>query len=235
MQSSYFELWDKFIVERDKFLSSFEFENQTEKFILVLYARINSLSEELIFLAKNSWFTSSQILMRSILETYIDLKCLVDDDSFVDVLIQAERESEIKCLQNFDSNNKYYGLKYKEYVKNRLEKLNKASNKKISINMFQKFEKAEELDSYRTVYNDLCRFTHGNVIALASKHFESGKIKLNKSISNREFTFILSASINIAIASSIEVLEKFSFKKQDISFFRGIIDDVNEIAKKERT
>lgn len=87
-----------------------------------------------------------------------------------------------------------------------------------------------ELDFYRTVYNYLCRHTHGNITALASKHFEDDKIKLNRSlISNSEFTFILSSSINTAIASTLEVLEEFNFKTENTILFREFIDDVNKL------
>jgi hypothetical protein len=231
MEYRYFEIWDKFILARDKLFSDIKFKNQKEKFILVLEARINSLTEELLFLARNSRYTSSQILMRSTIETYIDLKCLVQDDSFIDVLIQSERESEKKYLENFSPNNKYYGLQFENDVQNRLKKLYKDNDKSKHIRIYQKFEKVGELDFYRTVYNYLCRHTHGNITALASKHFEDDKIKLNRSlISNSEFTFILSSSINTAIASTLEVLEEFNFKTENTILFREFIDDVNKLA-----
>ncbi|API87296.1 DUF5677 domain-containing protein [Francisella uliginis] len=231
MEYRYFEIWDKFILTRDKLFSDIKFKNQKEKFILVLEARINSLTEELLFLARNSRYTSSQILMRSTIETYIDLKCLVQDDSFIDVLIQSERESEKKYLENFSPNNKYYGLQFENDVQNRLKKLYKDNDKSKHIRIYQKFEKVGELDFYRTVYNYLCRHTHGNITALASKHFEDDKIKLNRSlISNSEFTFILSSSINTAIASTLEVLEEFNFKAENTILFREFIDDVNKLA-----
>lgn len=230
MEYRYFEIWDKFILARDKLFSDIKFKNQKEKFILVLEARINSLTEELLFLARNSRYTSSQILMRSTIETYIDLKCLVQDDSFIDVLIQSERESEKKYLENFSPNNKYYGLQFENDVQNRLKKLYKDNDKSKHIRIYQKFEKVGELDFYRTVYNYLCRHTHGNITALASKHFEDDKIKLNRSlISNSEFTFILSSSINTAIASTLEVLEEFNFKTENTILFREFIDDVNKL------
>ena len=232
MEYRYFELWDKYTIEREKLLSGLKSKSEAEKYILILHTRINSLSDELIFLAKSSKFTSSQIILRSVIETHIDLKCLVDDDSFIDVLKKSERESEIKYLKNFDSSNMYYGSQSKDDVENILEELDRNKDKSKCMTIYQKFEKVDELDFYRTVYNHLCRHTHGNITALASKHFESGEIRLNKTITNNEFAFILSSSINIAIASSIEVLTKLEFKKNDIKVFKDLLIDVNKVAKK---
>ncbi|AJI47825.1 hypothetical protein IB633_03730 [Francisella philomiragia] len=230
MESDYFKIWYDFILERNRLLSNISFKSQKEKFILVLEARINSLTEELLFLARNSRYTSSQILMRSIIETYIDLKCLVQDDSFIDVLMQSERESEIKYLENFSPNNRYYGFHSENDIQVRLRELYRENDKKKRMNIYQKFEKMDELGFYRTVYNYLCRHTHGNITALASKHFEDDKVKLSKlSITKFELIFILSSSINVAIASSLEVLKEFNFKEKDVNLFKSFINDVNKM------
>lgn len=232
MQSHYFKIWDEFTSERNKLLSNSKFENNNEKFIWVLFARINSLSDEIIFLARNSHFTSSQILMRSALETYIDLKCLVDDDTFIDVLMQAERKTEITYLKNFDHCNKYYASQSKDSVENKLKELNGSNDKSKNLNIYEKFSKANELEAYRTVYNHLCRFSHGNVTALASKNFEDDQVKLKRSVSDSEIIFILSSSINLAIASSIEISSKFELGEKHIDLFQNFLNEVNAVVKK---
>jgi hypothetical protein len=232
MQYHYYKIWDEFISERNQLFSNSKFENNNEKFIWALFSRINSLSDEIIFLARNSRFTSSQILMRSALETYIDLKCLVDDDTFIDVLMQAERKSEITYLKNFDHSNRYYGSISKDSVENKLSELNSSNDKSKNFNIYDKFNKANELEAYKTVYNHLCRFSHGNLTALASKNFEDDKIKLNTSITDSELIFILSSSINLAIASSIEVSSKLGLREDHIKLFQNFLNEVNAVAKK---
>jgi len=232
MQSHYLKIWGEYITERNRTLSPMKFTNDTEKFIWVLFARINSLSDEIIFLARNSRFSSCQILMRSVLETYIDLKCLVDDDSFIENLHQAERKSEMRYLDDYDHSNPYYWTQSKEEIKTRLITLKELNDTTKNLSIYAKFKKANELDAYRTVYNDLCRFSHGNITALASKNFEDEQIQFNCSISDHELRFVLSSSINFAIASAIEVSSKLKLGDEPLNSFTKLLEKNNTIAKK---
>ncbi len=232
MQSHYLKIWDDYVTERNRTLFPMKFTNDTEKFIWVLFARINSLSDEIIFLVRNSRFSSCQILMRSVLETYIDLKCLVDDDSFIENLLQAERKSEMTYLDDYDDSNPYYGTQSKEDIKTRLLSLEPLNDKTKNLSIFAKFKKANELDAYRTVYNDLCRFSHGNMTALASKNFENEQIKLHRSISDKELIFILSSSIGFAIASAIEVSSKLELGDKTLNSFKKLLDKNKTITAK---
>jgi len=231
MKLQYFKNWDKFVAERNRLFSDLRYENNEEKFVWALFARISALSDEIIFLVRNSRYTSTQILMRSALETYIDLKCLVEDPEFIDVLMQAERKSEIKYLNNFELSNQYYGDQSKENIESKLKELNKLNDKSKNLNVFQKFEKAKELHVHRTIYNSLCRFSHGSITALASKNFENDQIKLNSSISDSEFVFVLSSSINLAIAATVLVSTKLEINETEITLFKEFLTENNEIAK----
>jgi hypothetical protein len=234
MQSYYFEIWDEFILERDRLFSSAKYENNSEKLIWVLFARINGLSDEIIFLVRNSQFSSCQILMRNLLETYIDLRCSVDDETFIEVLLQAERKSEITYLKNFDSCNKYYGAQSKGDIERKLKELEELNDKSKNLNIYEKFSKAKALEAYRTVYNHLCRFSHGNITALVSRNFENERITLSSSISETELMFVLSSSINFAIASSIEVSTKLELGDKRVELFKDFLNRNNQIAIKIR-
>lgn len=232
MQSHYLKIWDKYITERNRALSPMKFTNDTEKFIWVLFVRINSLSDEIIFLVRNSQFSSSQILIRSVLETYIDLKCLVDDDLFIENLLQAEIESEMKYLKHHDPCNPFYGTQSKEDIETKLKALNNKNDKTKKLSIFDKFEKANELDVFRTVYNHLCRFSHGNMTALASKNFEDEQIQFHRSISDHELIVLLSYTIGLAIASAIEVSSKLELGDKTLDIFKELSEKNKTITAK---
>ncbi len=207
MNDEFMSVWDEYVAFRNSKLEGLHFYDQRSKFILALYARINSLCEETLTLVSNGCYVSPQILMRSTLESYVDLRCLIKDENYVNCIFAAEAEAEHKNLSHYSSENPYY-QGTQPVSSSKLEELKIEKSK--GLNIYERFKKAECGDLYRTVYNNLCRYTHGNISALASKNFENDKVVISRKISNADLLFILSSTINIALSSSIDVLEYFS-------------------------
>jgi len=218
----YFEQWDKFVSLRDAQINGAKFEKEQDKFVLALFARINSISNDIITLAKANQFSSSRILMRSALETYVDLKCLVDDPEYLEAIKSAELEQKIKYLKHYSSDNEYYSKQ--DADRQRLEELKKNSDSSKCLNIFQRFEKAEELDAYRTVYSNLCLFSHGNISALASDNFKNGHVILNAFPDDATVKFIMSGTVNVAIAATVETLAYFDHEEKIIKPFKDFLE-----------
>ena len=169
--------------------------------------------------------------MRSAFETYIDLKCLVDDPSYLGIMHQAQRKEEDRYYKHYSQENPYYGSLTKIELANIREKISQDYDKSSILKICEKFEKAKELNVYRTIYNNLCLFTHGNITALESKYFDNGKICFSTKATDIELNFILSSTINLAIASTIELVAYFGFDERKINSFKDIITNNKAFAK----
>jgi hypothetical protein len=207
MKASFYQIWDEFCDFRNIYLESLNFTDDRSKFILALWARINSLCEETIVLVKSDCFVSPQILMRSTLESFVDLRCLISDEDYVKNIMAAQADSMYKNLNKHSESNPYYKGITKANPKH-IENLKE--EKTNSINIFERFKKAGCEDLYSTVYNTLCRYTHGNISALASKNFENDRVVMTAKISDADLLFILSSTINVGISSTHDVLSFYN-------------------------
>ncbi|MGC6482673.1 MAG: DUF5677 domain-containing protein [Synechococcus sp.] len=196
-------IWDEYVAIRNSRFQALQFFDQRSKFILVLYARINSLSEGILILLSSGNSASPPALMRSALESYIDLRCLVKDENYIDCMHALQASSDFRRRKNNSSDNPYCSPLDAPVLASELDELKAKTSKQLTIR--QRFEKAECRDLYYTVYKHLCLHCHGNLTSLASKNFEKGKIVVNSRPSKVDLLVMFSATINLALDSSIEV------------------------------
>ncbi|EMC4027106.1 hypothetical protein VDT04_003417 [Vibrio cholerae] len=200
------KIWCDFVDFRTEFTQDLHFRDQHSKFVLAYWARVNSLCSEIMVLIKNGCYTSIPIIMRSSLESLVDLRCLIIDSSYIEQVFAAESKSEYKHMKQYSDSNPYY-LGSSSIRKESLDKLKPV---KRSLDIADKFKKAGCEELYSTVYNQLCRHAHGNITALASKNFENGTIVLTSSIKDSELLFILSSTVNAAVVSTHYLLNSCS-------------------------
>lgn len=231
MTNSYTNIWRKFIILRDEFMVNQIFKTEIEKYVWVMFARINSLCEDTMTLLVNNRHQSAQIIMRSSMETYIDFKNLIFDPKFIQSLKQFEREQDIYFFKNFDENNPYSKSFTRDKVDKRLDELHKENRPEFRFSIKKKFAKINELKLYNSVYNDLCRHSHGNITALASKNFEADRIVLIKEPSITENKFLYSTTLNMAICCSIDLMTYLHFDEIDISKFQKLLKESHDIHK----
>ena len=229
MTSEFLEVWTRFIEFRNHHIGSLNFNDSRSKFILVLYARINALCEETLTLVYHNCYVSPQILMRSTLESYIDLRCLLNDEEYINCIYAAEADSEHKHQSHHSPHNPYYGNS-KPLSPERLESLK--LEKSGGLNIYERFQKAECVDLYRTIYNHLCRHTHGNISALASKNFENDKIVFKRKISDTDLLFILSSTINVALSSTLDVFGFFNISEIEKEQCTKMHEEISALCKK---
>lgn len=211
MNEDFEKIWCDFVDFRAEFTQDLNFRDQHSKFVLAYWARVNSLCSDVMILIKNGGYASVPIIMRSSLESLVDLRCLLIDSSYIDRIFASQSESEYKHMKQYSDTNPYY-LGSSPVNGETLDKLKPI---KRSLDIAAKFKKAGCEELYSTVYNQLCRHAHGNITALASKHFEDENIVLKSNIKDSELLFILSSTINAAVVSTHDLLEFFD------------IDDVN--------
>ncbi|ANQ55831.1 MULTISPECIES: DUF5677 domain-containing protein [Vibrio] len=212
MRDEFMKIWSEFCVFRDSHISDLHSYDQRSKLILALWARINSLCEDTLVLIDNNRSVSLQILMRSSLESFVDLRCLLVDDNFAKSIYASEANSEYRHLSHYEPESPYYNHTSQPSTE-KIEALR--SEKKKALPIYDRFQKAGCAELYRTVYNNLCRHAHGNVSALASKNFENDKIVLNTKIGQEDLLFVLSSTINIALSSTVDVLEFYKVSQQE--------------------
>ena len=229
MTDEFLKVWFDYLSRRNAYIDKLKFTDQQTKFILVLWARINSLCDETITLVRNQCFVSPQILMRSALESFVDLRCLIADKDYIIQIIAAEADSDYKLHTNHSTSNPYY----KGLEPITAEDLNSLKNAKSEcLNIFDKFKKADCEDWYRTIYNNLCRYTHGNITALASKNFENDRVVIQPNIKKSDLLFVLSSTINLEISATHAVLEFFDTSADELSKFIDLINEVKVLCKK---
>ncbi len=210
MVDIFYEIWCEFVEFREKNAQKLSFYDQRSKFVLSYWARVNSLCADIFILIQNLSYTSIQIIMRSSLESLVELRCLVLDSLHVEQIFSAENDAEYKHLKQHSALNPYY-LATNALNNDELEEL-KPNKRPLCV--ADKFKKAGCEELYSTVYNRLCRHTHGNLTAIASKHFENNKVVISSSIKDSELLFILSSTINTAVIATHDLFEFYGIDNE---------------------
>ncbi|PFG56357.1 hypothetical protein ATG66_2689 [Vibrio sp. ES.051] len=192
--------YDELIPVRDEVLSSIKMTNHRDKVVASCMARILGITDDIQILLISRQYSSLEILMRSVLETYIELKCLLEDESYIEKFDLNCQLEERKYYKQFKPDNPFYSGVSQEKVESILASI---PNKK-PMAVFDKFKKVNEVDAYNTLYAHFCRFSHGGLQALASKHFDDNNVVIQKSPSKESMKFIEESSFNVVIATLFE-------------------------------
>jgi hypothetical protein len=124
----------------------------------------------------------ANILLRSMLETFVDLRVLLDDRQHIYNIQYDFLRNQIKQLEIAEAGNKYAGeVAIKLDTKKELAEAKKkfldiqlAGGKRISIE--KKFNKAGLKDEYEAIYRSLCSHTHPSYSGIIDRHFRINKV-----------------------------------------------------------
>jgi hypothetical protein len=127
------------------------------------------------------------ILLRNLFEGYVDLKCSITDQEYVECLTASFLKQKKKVTEQALRGNKYTnGLEIHldleselSSINNQLEVLEKRSISSMSI--YQKFDKANLEEEYRAIYGHLCQSAHNGLGALGHRHLDrspTGEVSL---------------------------------------------------------
>ena len=179
---------------------SFSNKNKYQSYSVGIYCSILELSQSFYELIKSENLTGSLSVYRTFLENFVDLKNLKNDTAYVDQLDYNNLISMKKDFKSAKLGNvylkplaKHFDDKLPELLAD-IEKLKVAMDGK-SLNIRDKFVKAQMESEYQGLYPILCSEAHCSVSAILARHFnydpEKNSIEMvvnsKESISNFDF------------------------------------------------
>lgn len=178
-------------------------------------------------------FTPIDGIFRSVLESKIELKNLCLYDDYYLYLEKQMLEKRIKYFENCHKFKQNEFLTNPEIIKSNLIKEDKEKISTIEKRGFSfteenkleikdKFELADALDLYYSIYDINCIYVHGNILALESRHIifdEENQINLVRSkLKIDDFKPYLLTFVGIIFISMESILKKFG-KKRELELF----------------
>jgi hypothetical protein len=149
---------------------------------IFLYGSIIELSSSLKPLLISEHYSAIPVVLRSILEAYVDLENLCKDPKYGYALEIKYLIESLKFLKEArNKNNAYLDIiaqapDYEEQLSDmETEKKRLIDLGYKDLNKFERFSKAGMENEYRTLYNLLCCASHNDYRALRDRHFELGK------------------------------------------------------------
>ncbi|OEE71964.1 DUF5677 domain-containing protein [Vibrio genomosp. F6] len=188
--------WDLIKQCQYQAFSDIQHETLQEKYILLLATRVVELCEDAFMLAQNQRVASVPIVMRSALESYVDLMCLKADHTHIDEMN--------KSFSNYKA-------------KLRGEKQGKGTKK-----IWQKFKLINEEKLYSGFYSHLCRSSHGNLETLIRDHVVEERISIGHSAEESCISLYKSQIIGLATTALIEALEYLGCSSKQVEQLKTI-------------
>lgn len=210
--------------------------------IISLYASIIELSSSITVLYRTSHNSAIPIVVRSVLEAFVDLLNLCKDPRYgYSLTINSNKES-LKFLEAAISNEDAYAkmvAKDPDFdtrvtdFRGEIDKLRADGNQEIRIR--GKFEKADMLDEYLTTYNMLCAFSHNDIRALRERHvvIENGAftLELFKQVNLESISIFLGLTSELLLRAATEVHGFFkSSKLEELGAMREHLNGIREAA-----
>lgn len=148
---------------------------------IALHGSLLELSRALVALIKLGDATGTPIVLRAMLEAYVDLSNLVTDEKYLHRMSAAWQRQRLrlaKAAYERGANNPYLvSLTQQqelatviEDIQADLRRLSKEGSGELTIQ--QRFERAGEQDRYDSVYAYLCSHGHNNLNVLQDRHIE---------------------------------------------------------------
>ncbi|ATC84391.1 DUF5677 domain-containing protein [Pseudoalteromonas agarivorans] len=180
-------VWDEINAIRFDAFSKIHYKNKQEKYAALLMTRVSELCQDSHLLLKENRIASAPIILRSALESYVDLMCVIKDIDYID-----------EINKSFDF--------YKKKVKG------EQVNLRELLSIKKKFELADELGIYNGFYAHLCRNSHGNVEMLVNYHAVGENISIGHTPDLNEVKTLENQAIALtasALISGLKLLGKF--------------------------
>jgi hypothetical protein len=199
---------------------TFEKTNPYHFNLMALYGTLIELTGCIIILLQNNGKIGIPSIFRTFLETYVEFLNLSEDpkygyfmeashlEQWKRVLVEAKKE--VNPYLNGISK----AVDLNETITQHVNKLESLKNQGyIPLSIFKRFEKAEMVDVYRSMYNFLSNDTHSNIRALIGRHAELRKndfsvVFYKDEPIERFLTYIDSASGSL-VDASIKIHEIF--------------------------
>lgn len=189
-----------------------------EKALIVLHARVVDLCFSVFRELSSGYHSSAFIITRSALEALVDLRCLINDESYLENLQQSDLKQKKIFLTEVTENrdNPYAQGNHETHLKELSEVTELLSKLPKDLTIRKKFEMAEAIDWYKTVYNKLCIHSHNNFSVLKSRHLsKEGRIIFQKSADSSDHDFLGGTSLGLCAGSLEEVSTKLNISNRE--------------------
>jgi Family of unknown function (DUF5677) len=191
-----------------------------------LYGSILELGGSLIPLLETEHYSTIPVVLRSILEAYVDLENLCKDPKYGYSLEIKTLVEGLKFLREArNEKNVYLGIIAEAPdLDERLTGMEAEKNRLIGLgykdlNKFERFSKAGLENEYRTVYNWLCCAAHNDYRALRERHLEKQeqglKIHYFKEADYQELETLFGTASELLVRASLAIHTLLNSERMD--------------------
>lgn len=166
----------------------FELAASQQAAAMALLGTVLELAHNLVMLLRQRSNSSAKVILRSLLEAYVDLRNVTRDATYLKHLQAVQLDQDLRAFREsrkpVTSTNPYF----RSFLANRQEAEKRAAECEAelgelkregygALTIRERFELAGELERYSSVYYLLCQDSHHNLKALERRHFslEGGK------------------------------------------------------------
>ena len=171
--------FEKELEEIMSFASELKFDSKhiLHQHVVSLYGSIIEFSSTIKELYTSGHHSAIPIILRSMMEAFVDLKNLCQDPKYGYSLTINSRNESLRFLKAAKENPQVYSeLKARDpdfeqhiiSLKNEVDDLKNKGNK--ALNIRDKFEKVCMAHEYQTTYSMLCTATHNDMRSLIERH-----------------------------------------------------------------
>src|SRR5690554_874514 len=174
MRVNFLNNWRSYVKIRNQAIKGIRFTDRREQLICGLFSRVDGLSQETIRLLRGGASLGCPPLMRSALESYIDLKCMKKSERYIYEFEALHVDNEIKYYKSYSEDNVYFRDTSKEEADRKVEELRELKmtlleGRKETMKLKGRFELAEESHAYDTIYHKLSNLVHSSIAAIANQ------------------------------------------------------------------
>ncbi len=154
-----------------------EIKRPQHLYMIALYLSLIDFSDAILRNCKSRSNISIPVIFRSFLEAYIDFKNLHNDANYLQNIEASDTKEQLRLLKfSREENNPFLAdianiRDIDDLISHEENKLKNFRARGIHVlNTYQRFEKAEMTDEYRSIYHNICAHSHNNITALISRH-----------------------------------------------------------------
>lgn len=188
---------------------------------VALYGSLLELTSCMIHLIEQRGRTGVPSLFRAFLEAAVELRNLMKDAGYIDHMMASHVDQWLKVLQEAKKGTNPYlasiaaSQDLDKQITDHEKQLGELKARgKQPLKVFERFERANMVNEYRSLYNFLSCDSHGNIRALISRHIERGdndfKVVFYKDEPIETFLATLDSTAGLLIEASLSVHEAFN-------------------------
>lgn len=211
--------------------------------LVSLYGSLIELTDGMVILIEAKAKTGIPSLFRTFLETYVELRNLVEDPKYDYFMEASYYEQWLKVLRESKKGENPYlaGIEKLSnladlisHTKRKFETLKKRGYSPLTV--FEKFKRAGMGSEYRSLYNFLSADTHSNIRALTNRHIvKLGKgdfeIIFYKDTPVEYFRLFIGHTCELLVDASIRIHEHL--KSSMVDSWRSLQEKLREIREQE--